>query len=75
MRGGDIQAAMPARRPLPLFAAVALTLLIAACGPAPTDPGPGGVTVEEAQALDEAAEKLEAEQANPPLLPDGAEKD
>lgn len=52
-----------------------LTLLVsfclAGCGPAPTDPGPGGVTVEEAEALDTAAEKLDAEQANPPLLPEG----
>lgn len=30
-----------------------------ACGPAPNDPGPGGVTVGEAQALDEAAEMLD----------------
>ena len=39
-----------------------------ACGPAPTDPGPGGVTVEEAEMLDEAAEKLDREFANPPPL-------
>ncbi len=34
-------------------------LLLAACGPAGNDPGPGGVTVDEARALDEAAEMLE----------------
>lgn len=39
-----------------------------ACGPAPTDPGPGGVTVEEAAMLDEAAEKLDREFADPPPL-------
>lgn len=39
-----------------------------ACGPAPTDPGPGGVTVEEAEMLDKAAEKLDREFANPPPL-------
>ncbi len=39
-----------------------------ACGPAPTDPGPGGVTVEEAEMLDEAAEKLDREFADPPPL-------
>jgi hypothetical protein len=62
-------------RSLPLAACIWLTLGVAACGPAPGDPGPGGVTVEEARALDKAAEKLEAEQANPPLLPDAAEND
>jgi hypothetical protein len=33
--------------------------LLAACSPAATDPGPGGVTVAEAQALNEAAEMLD----------------
>lgn len=32
---------------------------LAACSPAGNDPGPGGVTVDEAKALDEAAEMLE----------------
>lgn len=36
-----------------------LPLLLAACGPAGNDPGPGGVTVDEAKALDQAAEMLE----------------
>ncbi len=45
-------------------------LLLSACGPAPTDPGPGGVSVEDAQALDAAAAKLEKEQADPPMLPE-----
>ncbi|HTM94496.1 MAG TPA: hypothetical protein VL100_01565 [Croceibacterium sp.] len=35
-------------------------LLLAACGQRDTDPGPGGVTVGEARALDEAAEMIEA---------------
>ena len=39
-----------------------------ACGPAPTEPGPGGVTVEEAEMLDKAAEKLDRDFANPPPL-------
>ena len=41
--------------------AVALTpaVFLAACGPGENDPGPGGVTVSEAQALDEAAAMLE----------------
>lgn len=34
-------------------------LLLAACGPGDNDPGPGGVTVGEARALDEAAAMLD----------------
>jgi hypothetical protein len=34
-------------------------LLLAGCGQQDNDPGPGGVTVGEARALDEAAEMLE----------------
>lgn len=52
------------RECLPLF------VLLSACGPAPTDPGPGGVSVEDAEALNEAAARLEEEQANPPTLSD-----
>lgn len=44
-----------------------LFLWLAACGPADNDPGPGGVTVGEARALDEAAAEIEARS-----LPDGA---
>ncbi|VAW03959.1 hypothetical protein MNBD_ALPHA04-418 [hydrothermal vent metagenome] len=40
-------------------------LSLAACGPAQNDPGPGGVTVGEAKALDEAAEMLD--ERNAPL--------
>lgn len=35
-------------------------LALAACGGGENDPGPGGVTVGEARALDEAAEMIEA---------------
>jgi hypothetical protein len=38
---------------------VAIALLLASCGPADTDPGPGGVTAADAQALDKAAQKLD----------------
>lgn len=38
-----------------------------ACGKADNEPGPGGVTVGEARALDEAAEMIEAKR-----LPDQA---
>ena len=34
-------------------------VLLAGCGENDTDPGPGGVTVGEAKALDEAAEMLD----------------
>lgn len=46
--------------------AVYLGLLsLAACGPAQNDPGPGGVTVGEAKALDEAAEMLDERNVRP----------
>ncbi len=41
------------------LALLAITALLAACGPSDNDPGPGGVTVGEARALDEAAEMIE----------------
>ena len=40
-------------------------LTLAACGQSGTDPGPGGVTVDEARALDEAAEMLERQRLRP----------
>jgi hypothetical protein len=46
------------------FSAMILTGLVA-CGPAQNDPGPGGVTVGEAKALDEAAKMLD-ERNTPP---------
>lgn len=45
-----------------------LTLTLAACGPGENDPGPGGVTVGEAQAVDEAAAMLEAQKLPPEAL-------
>lgn len=47
------------------LALAALSFGLASCGPAENDPGPGGVTVGEARALDEAAEMLDERQANP----------
>lgn len=44
-----------------------LALTLAACGPAGNDSGPGGVTVDEAKALDDAAEIVESRR-----LPEGA---
>lgn len=55
---------------LPAFAAL---LLVSACGPSETDPGPGGVTVGEARALDEAAEMLEEQRLDPEALAEPAE--
>jgi len=44
-------------------------LLLAGCGPNDTDPGPGGVTVGEARALDEAAEMLDEQRLPADALP------
>ncbi|MFN4113676.1 MAG: hypothetical protein ACK4GD_07020 [Sphingomonadaceae bacterium] len=52
------------------FGTILAVLALAACGPAGNDPGPGGVTVDEAKALDEAAEMLEERR-----LPDDALSD
>ena len=54
----------------------ALVLVLAACGPKETDPGPGGVTVGEARALDEAAEMIEERRIPADVLAeqDGAEQ-
>lgn len=44
---------------LALLSAALLGSLAAGCQPADNEPGPGGVTVGEARALDEAAEMLD----------------
>jgi hypothetical protein len=43
-------------------------ILLTACGQADNDPGPGGVTVGEAKALDEAAEMIEQRRLPPEAL-------
>jgi len=48
---------------------VLLVVLLAGCGPGDTDPGPGGVTVGEARALDEAAEMLDEQRLPQEALP------
>ena len=63
--------ARPASRWAGLPAALATGLLAASCGPGDNDPGPGGVTVGEARALDEAAEMLDEQQ--PPEAPPSGE--
>jgi len=45
------------------------TLALAGCGSGDNDPGPGGVTVGEARALDEAAEMIEQRRPPPEALP------
>ena len=42
------------------LALATLCLSLAACGPGENEPGPGGVTVGEAKALDDAAAMLDA---------------
>ena len=48
--------------------ALAAILLLAACGKADNEPGPGSVTVGEARALDEAAEMVEGQRLPPELV-------
>lgn len=55
------------RAALPLLACA--TLVLAACGKADTAPGPGGVTVGEAKALDEAAQMIEDRRLDPDAMP------
>ena len=42
-----------------LLISATLLLSVSACGPADSDPGPGGVTAADAKALDAAAKKLD----------------
>ena len=58
-------------RALPAFLTAAL--LLAGCGPNDTDPGPGGVTVGEARALDQAAEMLDEQRFPDEALPSPVE--
>ena len=46
-------------------AAVLLCLLVTGCSRTDNDPGPGGVTVSEAKALDDAAAMLESRDSAP----------
>jgi len=50
-----------------IFSLMILSALVA-CGPAQNDPGPGGVTVGEAKALDEAAKMLDERNAPPETI-------
>ena len=54
---------------------LAMTALLAACGPSDNDPGPGGVTVSEARALDEAAQMIEERRIPADVLAEQDEAD
>ncbi len=51
--------------PRSIAGAVALLALAAGCSRTDNEPGPGGVTVSEAKALDDAAAMLESRDASP----------
>lgn len=52
------------------LAVLVASLVLAACGQNDNDPGPGGVTVGEAKALDEAAEMLDKSEPQLRAAPD-----
>ena len=54
------------------LAILAIPLLLAACGKPDNAPGPGGVTVGEAKALDEAAEMIEGQRVPQEAISGGA---
>ena len=59
-----------------LPAAALLTLLVTRCSRTDNEPGPGGVTVSEAKALDDAAAMLESrDSAAPAADPSAATKE
>lgn len=60
-------------KPIALVPLALPICLLWACGPSDTDPGPGGVTVGEARALDEAAEMIEQRRLPPEALATPAE--
>jgi hypothetical protein len=53
----------------PAIALLPAILLLAGCGSAGGDAGPGGVTENEAEALEEAAEMIEQRRAEPAEQP------
>ena len=56
-------------------AALAMLMLTTGCSRTDNEPGPGGVTVSEAKALDDAAEMLESrDSAAPPETGKAAEE-
>ncbi len=51
------------------LATLAALALLTACGKADNDQGPGGLTVGEAKALDEAAQMVDAKRLPPEAVP------
>ena len=58
-----------------LWPVMALALLTAGCSRTDNEPGPGGVTVSEAKALDDAAEMLESRDATVTTTNEAAARD
>lgn len=56
-------------------AAIVLAALAAGCSRTDNEPGPGGVTVSEAKALDDAAEMLESRDGTAPKAEKAANTD
>jgi hypothetical protein len=56
---------MPGLKTMSALACVAALFLTAGCSRTDNEPGPGGVTVSEAKALDAAAEMLESRDSAP----------
>lgn len=61
---------MDHRKPNIALATAAALMLVAGCSRTDNEPGPGGVTVSEARALDDAAEMLESRDTAPALAAD-----
>ncbi len=53
------------RRALAAILTSVVLVLVAGCSRTDNEPGPGGVTVSEAKALDDAAEMLESRDTTP----------
>ena len=58
-----------------VWPAAALAILAAGCSRTDNEPGPGGVTVSEAKALDDAAEMLESRDATVTTTNEAAARD
>lgn len=66
---------MPNRRTATLAPVAAALMLMTGCGGTDNEPGPGGVTVGEAKALDDAAEMLESRDGTAPPDATAADRD
>lgn len=67
-----LRAMTSARYRLACVLAPPLALLLASCGQSDNDPGPGGVSVGEARALDDAAAMIEQRRLPPDAVDAGA---